>query len=59
MSILLTLLLTLLTTLTTPCAVEDSNNCYWDASTRGNQQGYSFVTINDHTYTLGEYHHGS
>ncbi len=26
----------------TPCAVEDSVNCYWDAGRRGNKRGRSF-----------------
>jgi len=26
-----------------PCAQEDSVNCYWDAKTRGNGHGHSFV----------------
>lgn len=30
----------------TACAEEDSLNCYWDASTRGNGQGRSFININ-------------
>lgn len=28
------------------CPTEDSDNCYWDASTRGNGQGQSFAVIN-------------
>jgi len=28
-----------------PCATEDSTNCYWDADTRGNGQGLSFITF--------------
>jgi hypothetical protein len=27
-----------------PCPTEDSDNCYWDAGTRGNGDGESFVT---------------
>ena len=30
-----------------PCAEEDSNNCYWDSSERGNGNGLDFITIND------------
>lgn len=37
-----------------PCAQEDSNNCYWDAATRGNHQGRSFVTIKGVTYYLSK-----
>lgn len=28
--------------MTTPCAQEDSYNCFWDAGSRGNHAGYSF-----------------
>lgn len=28
-----------------PCATEDSDNCYWDADTSGNQQGTDSVVI--------------
>lgn len=28
------------------CQYEDSTNCYWDASARGNGQGASFVNLN-------------
>lgn len=28
-----------------PCEWEDSANCHWDAETRGNGQGESFVDI--------------
>jgi hypothetical protein len=28
-----------------PCAAEDSDNCYWLASERGNGEGTSFVTV--------------
>lgn len=31
--------------LSTPCAQEDSANCYWDAHTMGNDIGQSFVNI--------------
>ena len=27
-----------------PCAEEDSNGCYWDASVQGNKIGRSFTT---------------
>lgn len=33
----------------TPCAQEDSVNCYWDAAQMGNGEGTSFVNI-DGTY---------
>jgi hypothetical protein len=29
-----------------PCPAEDSANCFWDAATRSNHQGSSFVDIN-------------
>ncbi len=28
-----------------PCLTEDSANCYWDAKSRGNGRGRSFVDI--------------
>lgn len=31
--------------MTTPCAFEDSVNCYWDASKHGNGEGHSFFAI--------------
>jgi hypothetical protein len=30
-----------------PCLTEDSTWCYWDASTQGNGQGVSFVTLSE------------
>jgi len=36
-----------------PCAQEDSLNCYWDASKRGNGLGKSFINING-TYFYAE-----
>jgi len=33
-----------------PCASEDSDNCYWDASERGNGQGTDFVALNGMVY---------
>lgn len=38
--------------LTTPCAEEDSDNCYWNASLQGNGEGSSFVVVNGTTYYL-------
>ena len=29
----------------TPCATEDSSNCYWNAAERGNGTGASFLDI--------------
>lgn len=29
----------------TPCATEDSDNCYWDADTMGNKRGNDSVVI--------------
>lgn len=37
-----------------PCEYEDSNNCYWDAASRGNGQGTSFVVIDDVVIRLQE-----
>lgn len=33
-----------------PCDEEDSTDCYWDASTRGNGQGQSFINWKGTTY---------
>ena len=41
----MSLLLIILAMFLPPCATEDSDNCYWDASTRGNGKGSSFVVI--------------
>lgn len=32
------------------CANEDSQNCYWDATMRGNGQGRSFINIRGHLF---------
>lgn len=37
-----------------PCAVEDADNCYWDAATMGNGTGRSFVTLHGVTYYADE-----
>jgi hypothetical protein len=29
-----------------PCATEDSDNCYWDATSHGNGDGLSFAMVN-------------
>lgn len=42
-----------ITALTTPCATEDSDNCYWNASLNGNGLGSSFVVVNGEYYYLG------
>jgi hypothetical protein len=34
------------------CVEEDSENCVWDAATRGNRQGRSFVRLDGRTYIL-------
>ncbi len=34
-----------------PCAAEDSTVCHWDASTRGNGEGRSFLAHADGTVT--------
>lgn len=33
-----------------PCPTEDSDNCYWDAATRGNGQGTSFIVVDGVVY---------
>lgn len=35
--------------LSTPCATEDSINCYWDA-TMGNGEGESYIDVDGRTY---------
>ena len=34
------------------CPTEDSDLCYWDASTQGNGQGTSYVSILNHTIPI-------
>jgi hypothetical protein len=34
------------------CVAEDSTNCYWDADSRGNGQGRSFVNVAGVTITV-------
>jgi hypothetical protein len=36
-----------------PCKFEDSHNCYWDAKTRGNGRGRSFVDLAGVVYYVG------
>lgn len=38
----------------TPCAQEDSQNCYWLAAERGNGQGDSFIDLGGVTYYFGQ-----
>jgi hypothetical protein len=35
-----------------PCETEDSQNCYWDAQTRGNGSGDSFIDIGGYRYLV-------
>lgn len=35
-----------------PCAMEDSNNCKWDASVQGNGVGDSFIAVADHVFLV-------
>lgn len=35
------------------CPTEDSSNCLWDAQTRGNLRGSSFLTLGDTVLPLG------
>lgn len=32
------------------CATEDSTNCFWDATIKGNGQGNSFIDVNGTAY---------
>lgn len=36
------------------CEQEDSENCFWDATTRGNGQGRSFINIRGHIFYEGK-----
>ena len=36
-----------------PCEFEDSANCYWDSSERGNGQGDSFVDVDGTAHYVG------
>jgi len=38
--------------LNTPCANEDSSDCYWNAATMGNGTGTSFVNLGGNIYPL-------
>jgi len=38
--------------LSVPCPTEDSDNCYWNATTRGNGVGGSFVNIAGAIYPI-------
>lgn len=40
--------------LATPCAEEDSVDCYWIASERGNDIGTSFLNVAGHVFPLAE-----
>lgn len=42
-------------TLSRPCATEDSVNCTWDASTRGDHTGRSFTTVGTDRYSVTVY----
>lgn len=33
-----------------PCQHEDSHNCYWDAATRGDHKGTSFIDLDGKLY---------
>lgn len=33
--------------ISTPCPTEDSVQCYWDSSTRGNRAGHSFIALTE------------
>lgn len=36
------------------CEYEDSENCYWDASTMGNGVGVSFVNVDGEWFTVDQ-----
>ena len=46
----MTFILALTLALTTPCATEDSSNCFYDASTRGNGIGMSLIDVQGTAY---------
>ena len=43
----MSLLIALAVALSTPCPAEDSTDCYWNAQTRGNGHGHSFIVFGD------------
>ena len=45
MSAVLALSGALITVRQTPCPTEDSTNCFWDAQSRGNGQGRSYMDL--------------
>jgi hypothetical protein len=45
-------LVTIMLSFSRSCPTEDSDLCYWDASTQGNGQGTSFVSILDHAFPI-------
>lgn len=47
---MLSVFLALVLALSTPCATEDSSNCYWSASDQGNGIGVSFLDIQGTAY---------
>ena len=49
---MISLLFSLLFTVMPPCEYEDSTNCSWDADTRGNGVGHSFVDIGGTAFYL-------
>lgn len=48
----MTFILALLIALSTPCELEDSTNCTWNASQQGNGTGSSFVDVYGTAYSL-------
>lgn len=46
-ALMLFLALTMSFTEFPPCPTEDSTMCYWDASTRSNGEGTSFIAFTD------------
>ena len=41
------LIIAILVAILPPCATEDSTMCVWDASTQGNGQGHSFISLEE------------
>jgi len=50
MTLLLNIVLTLLASVLPACDAEDSTKCYWDADTRSNGVGVSFVDVGGTAY---------
>lgn len=51
---MISFILALAIALSTPCATEDSSNCYWSANEQGNGLGVSFLDIRGTAYYTGK-----